>query len=186
MGTTNLTNQFLIAMPNLADPNFHHTVTFICAHNEDGAMGIVINRPMELALGDILAQMNLTARSPGVDNMVVHLGGPVQTARGFVLHRPDTSWPSSINVSDEIGVTTSRDILEAIAEGRGPDHAFIALGYAGWAAGQLEQEIKENAWLSGPAGSDIIFRTPVEKRWEGAARLLGVDVDRLSSDVGHA
>jgi len=186
MGTTNLTNHFLIAMPNLADPNFHHTVTFICAHNEDGAMGIVINRPMELALGDILAQMNLTAHSPGVDNMIIHQGGPVQTDRGFVLHRPDTNWHSSINVSDEIGVTTSRDILEAIAEGRGPEQAFIALGYAGWAAGQLEQEIKENAWLSGPAGSDIIFRTPVEKRWEQAARLLGVDVDRLSSDVGHA
>ncbi len=186
MSTTDLTNQFLIAMPNLADPNFHHTVTYICAHNEDGAMGIVINRPMELALGDILAQMNLTARSPDTENMIIYQGGPVQTDRGFVLHLPDTSWHSSINVSDEIGVTTSRDILEAIAEGRGPADAFIALGYAGWAAGQLEQEIKENAWLSGPAGSDIIFNTPVEKRWEGAARLLGVDVDRLSSDVGHA
>lgn len=186
MSTDTLANQFLIAMPGLADPNFHHTVTYICAHNEDGAMGIVINRPMDLALGEILAQMNLTARSPDVEQMIVHLGGPVQTDRGFVLHRPDTSWHSSINVSDEIGVTTSRDILEAIAEGRGPEHAFIALGYAGWAAGQLEQEIKENAWLSGPAGSDVIFRTPLEQRWEQAARLLGVDVKRLSPDVGHA
>lgn len=186
MSETSLTNQFLIAMPGLADPNFHHTVTFICAHNEDGAMGIVINRPMELALADIFAQMNLTPCSPDVGNMIIHQGGPVQTDRGFVLHRPDTSWHSSINVSDEIGVTTSRDILEAIAEGRGPGEAFIALGYAGWAAGQLEQEIKENAWLSGPAGSDIIFRTPVERRWEQAARLLGVDVNLLSPDIGHA
>lgn len=186
MGSTNLTNQFLIAMPGLADPNFHHTVTFICAHNEDGAMGIVINRPTDLALGDILSQMNLTACNPDVGSIVIHQGGPVQTDRGFVLHHPDSSWHSSVNVSDEIGVTTSRDILEAIASGRGPKQAFIALGYAGWAAGQLEQEIKENAWLSGPVGSDIIFITPVEKRWEQAARLLGVEVDRLSTDVGHA
>lgn len=186
MSGTSLTNHFLIAMPNLADPNFHHTVTFICAHNEDGAMGIVINRPMELALADILSQMNLAPCSPDVGNMIIHQGGPVQTDRGFVLHRPDASWHSSINVSEEIGVTTSRDILEAIAEGRGPGDAFIALGYAGWAAGQLEQEIKENAWLSGPVGSEIIFRTPVERRWEQAARLLGVDVNLLSSDIGHA
>jgi putative transcriptional regulator len=185
-GRINLTNQFLIAMPGLMDPNFHQTVTYICAHNEDGAMGIVINRPLDLALGDVLAQMELKACSDSVEKMPIYQGGPVQTDRGFVLHNPDSEWQSSINVSDEIGVTTSRDILQAIAAGRGPKESLIALGYAGWAAGQLERELKDNAWLSGPADSDIIFRMPCEKRWESAARLLGVELDKLSPDVGHA
>jgi putative transcriptional regulator len=183
---TNLTNQFLIAMPGLMDPNFYQTVTYVCAHNEDGAMGIVINRPLDLALGDVLSQMNLKAVNSEVNSMPVYQGGPVQTDRGFVLHHPDSEWQSSINVSDEIGVTTSRDILQAIAEGRGPRYSLIALGYAGWAAGQLEQEIKENAWLSGPADTSIIFRTPSERRWESAARMLGVDLSKLSTDIGHA
>jgi putative transcriptional regulator len=186
MSAANLTNQFLIAMPGLMDPNFHQTVTYICAHNEDGAMGIVINRPLDLALGDVLAQMDLKACSDSVEKMPIYQGGPVQTDRGFVLHNPDSEWQSSINVSDEIGVTTSRDILQAIATGHGPKFSLIALGYAGWAAGQLEREIKDNAWLSGPADSDIIFRMPCEKRWESAASLLGVDLDRLSTDIGHA
>lgn len=149
-------------------------------------MGIVINRPLDLALGDVLSQMNLKAVNSEVNSMPVFQGGPVQTDRGFVLHYADSEWQSSINVSDEIGVTTSRDILQAIAEGRGPKYSLIALGYAGWAAGQLEQEIKENAWLSGPADTDIIFRTPPEKRWESAARMLGVDLNKLSTDIGHA
>lgn len=186
MASTNLTNQFLIAMPGLLDPNFYQTVTYICAHNEDGAMGIVINRPMDIALGEVLAQLELDACSTDVQKIPVYCGGPVQTDRGFVLHRPDSEWNSSINVSEHIGVTTSRDILQAIAEGRGPSDTLIALGYAGWAAGQLELEIKENAWLSGPADSDVIFRTPSNRRWESAARLLGVDLDRLSPQVGHA
>lgn len=186
MSATNLTNQFLIAMPGLVDPNFYQTVTYVCAHNEDGAMGIVINRPLDLALGDVLSQMNLKAVKDELNSIPVYQGGPVQTDRGFVLHHPDSEWQSSINVSEEIGVTTSRDILQAIAEGRGPRYSFIALGYAGWAAGQLEQEIKENAWLSGPADTSIIFRTPSEKRWESAARMLGVDLSKLSTDVGHA
>jgi len=186
MAASSLTNQFLIAMPGLMDPNFHQTVTYICAHNEDGAMGIVINRPLDLALGDVLAQMDLQPCNEEVGRIPIYQGGPVQTDRGFVLHRPDSEWSSSINVSEEIGVTTSRDILQAIAEGRGPARSLIALGYAGWAAGQLEQELKENAWLSGPADSDIIFKTPCQQRWEHAARLLGVDLQRLSSDIGHA
>jgi putative transcriptional regulator len=186
MSGSNLTNQFLIAMPGLQDPNFHQTVTYICAHNEDGAMGIVINRPMDIALGEVLAQMDLDACSADVERIPVYCGGPVQTDRGFVLHRPDVEWNSSINVSEHLGVTTSRDILQAIAEGRGPSDSLIALGYAGWAAGQLEFEIKENAWLSGPADTDIIFRTPSNRRWDCAARLLGVDLDRLSPQAGHA
>ncbi len=186
MQLSNLTNQFLIAMPGLLDPNFYQTVTYICAHNEEGAMGIIVNRPLNLELGDMLAQMNLEPCTDDVGRLPVYQGGPVQTDRGFVLHRPDSEWQSSINVSEEIGVTTSRDILQAIAEGHGPRSTLIALGYAGWSAGQLEQEIKDNAWLSGPADTDIIFTVPCEKRWATAARLMGVDLDKLSSDIGHA
>ena len=186
MRSTNLTNQFLIAMPGLRDPNFYHTVTYICAHNEEGAMGIVINRPLDMALGDVLAQMEMTPSSKRVGELPVYHGGPVQTDRGFVLHEPLSKWESSINVNDAVGVTTSRDILQAIASGGGPKETLIALGYAGWSAGQLEQEIKDNAWLSGPADANVIFKTPCEKRWETAAALLGVDLNFLSSEIGHA
>ena len=186
MRSSNLTNQFLIAMPGLIDPNFYHTVTYICVHNEEGAMGIVINRPLDMALGDVLTQMDMTPRDKKVDQLPVYHGGPVQPDRGFVLHEPLSSWESSINVNDSVGVTTSRDILQAISEGGGPKESLVALGYAGWSAGQLEQEIMDNAWLSGPAESDVIFKTPCEKRWMAAASLLGVDMNRLSFDIGHA
>jgi putative transcriptional regulator len=186
MRSSNLTNQFLIAMPGLADPNFYHTVTYICAHNDEGAMGIVINRPLEMALGDILAQMDMTPRDRKVDQIPVYHGGPVHTDRGFVLHEPLSRWESSINVNDAVGVTTSRDILQAISDGGGPKESLVALGYAGWSAGQLEQEIMDNAWLCGPAESEVIFNTPCDKRWQTAAALLGVDLDKLSFDIGHA
>lgn len=186
MQTTNLTNHFLIAMPGLADPNFHHTVTYICAHNDEGAMGIVINRPLDLALSDVLAQMDMPTTHAALQDMAVYQGGPVQTDRGFVLHTPSQTWDSSIQISSAISVTTSRDILQALAKGDGPQHILVALGYAGWGAGQLEHEIAENAWLSGPADIEIIFTTPCERRWEAAARLLGVDIQMLSNDVGHA
>ena len=186
MRSTNLTNQFLIAMPGLQDPNFFQTVTYICEHNEHGAMGIVINRPLNLALGEVLTQMSLQPSNEEIKNMPVYQGGPVHTDRGFVIHHPHERWKSSIIVSDEIGVTTSRDILQSIAEGNGPEQSFIALGFAGWGAGQLEQEIKDNAWLNGPADSSIIFQTPCEKRWEVSAALLGIELDRISSEVGHA
>ncbi len=186
MRSANFTNQFLIAMPGLMDPNFFRTVTYICAHNDEGAMGIVINRPLDMALGDILTQLDMTPHDQRVDQLPVYLGGPVHPDRGFVLHEPLSKWESSINVNDAVGITTSRDILQAIAEGGGPKEALIALGYAGWSAGQLEQEIMDNAWLCGPAGSEVIFKTPCEKRWETAAALLGVDLDKLSADIGHA
>ena len=184
--TANLTNQFLIAMPGLMDPNFYQTVTYICAHNEEGAMGIVINRPLNFVLGEVLTQMDLSSTSKQINELPVYHGGPVQTDRGFVLHNMLVNWESSIRVSDHISVTTSRDILESIAEGKGPDKSLIALGYAGWAAGQLEQEIRENVWLNGPSESDIIFNTPFDKRWEKSAELLGVNLGSISSDVGHA
>jgi putative transcriptional regulator len=186
MRGTNLTNHFLIAMPGLADPNFYHTVTYLCAHNDEGAMGIIINRPMELQLGEILGQMDITASHPGSREAPVYDGGPVQRERGFVIHRPQGSWDSMLPVGTDIGVTTSRDVLVAMAKGEGPERSLVALGYAGWGAGQLEREIAENAWLSGPADPDILFELPSEQRWEASAALLGVDLNLLSSDAGHA
>jgi len=186
MQSANLTNQFLIAMPGLADPNFYHTVTYICAHNEEGAMGIVINRPLELLLNEVLEQMNITSRNDLIAQMPVFQGGPVQADRGFVLHHPVRKWDYSIEICNTIGIATSRDILKAIANGEGPENSLVALGYAGWGAGQLEQEIKDNVWLNAPADTGIIFRTPTESRWGAAAALAGIDLDKLSSDVGHA
>lgn len=181
-----LTNQFLIAMPTLADPNFHGTVTYICEHNPQGAMGIVINRPLNLTLGEVLDQMHIETQEGAIGRQTVYMGGPVQTDRGFVLHTPAGEWESMLHVSNEMGVTTSKDILEKIAAGAGPQQTLIALGYAGWGAGQLEQELADNAWLCGPADHRIIFDTPWQKRWAAAAALMGVDLTQLSDQIGHA
>ena len=187
MRSTNLTNQFLIAMPGLLDPNFFHTVTYVCAHNEEGAMGIVINRPLDITLGEVLKQMDLSPDDESVNDVPVYHGGPVQADRGFILHyTDDEKWQSSMDIGNNMSVTTTKDILQAIAEGNGPKDSLVALGYAGWDAGQLEEEIKDNAWLSGPTDMDIIFKLPSEERWHAAASLLGVQLDTLSPDVGHA
>ncbi len=186
MDNTNLTDQFLIAMPSLKDPNFEKTVTYICAHNEEGAMGIVINKPLDIELGEIFQQMEIDTSNAIARQQTVFQGGPVHIDRGFILHKSATTWDSSINVTDNISVTTSKDILEAMAQGEGPQESLIALGYAGWGSGQLEEEILHNAWLSGPADQDIIFKTPYQDCWQAAAEHLGVDLDKLSTDVGHA
>jgi putative transcriptional regulator len=181
-----LSNHFLIAMPTLDDPNFHHTTTYICEHNDDGALGVVINRPLEIQLGEILVHMDITTDIEAIRNQTVYMGGPVQSDRGFVLHEPVGNWEATLQVTDTIGITSSRDILDDIAKGEGPEHAIITLGYAGWGAGQLEQELADNTWLSGPASSKIVFETPSEERWLAAAALLGIDLNLLSSDAGHA
>ena len=181
-----LTNHFLIAMPSLMDPNFHQTVTYICAHNEEGAMGLVINRPMELHLSDVLEQLDIEATAEAVAHMPVFEGGPVQRERGFVIHRPAGVWDAVLRVTGELAVATSRDILAAMARGEGPRQTFVALGYAGWGAGQLERELAENAWLSGPADVRILFELPSEQRWAAAAASLGVDLTLLSTEAGHA
>lgn len=181
-----LTNQFLIAMPGLEDPNFFHSVTYICEHNEEGALGLVINRPLDMQLAEILRHVHLEHAKPEAQQIPVHLGGPVQQDRGFVLHEPLGDWDATLKVTDRIGITSSVDILEAIANNHGPERTLIALGYAGWGAGQLEREIAENAWLSGPADSEILFNTPDEQRWRAAAASLGVDLDLLSGEAGHA
>ena len=184
--TTYLTNQFLIAMPNLMDPNFFHSVTYICEHNERGAMGIVINQPVDLTVGELVNQIGMQSKDNVLLHQPVYRGGPVETERGFVLHQPLGKWESSLPITDGIGVSTSNDIIRAIAQGNGPRQCLIALGYAGWGAGQLEREIAENAWLSGPADTQIIFDIGAELRWEKAARLLGVDINQISGDAGHA
>ncbi|AGA91277.1 putative transcriptional regulator [Thioflavicoccus mobilis 8321] len=183
---TSLRNHFLIAMPGLKDPNFSRTVTYVCEHTEEGAMGIVINRPMDIRLGVVLSQLDIVSGDSTVSDRLVFLGGPVQPDRGFVLHSGDEQFDSTMSIAPEINITTSRDILEAIADGRGPNRHLIALGYAGWGGGQLEEEMSANTWLSGPADETIIFTTPVDARWQAAAGLLGVDLNLLSGDAGHA
>jgi putative transcriptional regulator len=181
-----LSNHLLIAMPTLADPNFAQTVTLICEHSDRGALGLVLNRPMTMQLGEVLDQLSLTADDPALRTQAVLQGGPVQTDRGFVLHRPGGAWDSTLKVSPTIEVTTSRDVLAALAMGMGPGQVTVALGYAGWDSGQLEEEIKNNAWLSVPADDSIVFELPFEQRWSAAARLLGVDLARMSPMAGRA
>ncbi|MCG8426523.1 MAG: YqgE/AlgH family protein [Chromatiales bacterium] len=184
--TANLTNHFLIAMPSLADQNFHQTVTYICEHNQDGAMGITLNRPTDLHLNDILGQLDIDHENGECGEQAIYIGGPVQTDRGFVLHNGNSRWDSTLAITDEISVTTSIDILQAIAQGEGPEKTLIALGYSGWAGGQLEDEITANSWLNGPANETIIFDTPANQRWRAAAAAIGVDLNLLSTQTGHA
>jgi putative transcriptional regulator len=184
-----LTGHLLIAMPGLQDPNFQRTVTYVCEHSDQGALGIVINRPLDLDLGEVFAQLDLAPADPDLARQPVLQGGPVHQERGFVLHEGPGDQPSfdaTLAVTDTIRVTTSQDILASLAGGRGPRRALLALGYAGWGAGQLEQEMAANAWLSVPATNEIIFDTPFASRWREAARLLGIDLATLSSDAGHA
>lgn len=184
--TTALANQFLIAMPNMRDPSFVRSVALVCQHSSDGAMGVVVNRLSEYRLGDVLAQMGLKSQLAEVEDAPVLIGGPVQPERGFVLHSADGTWESSYKISDTLCVTTSRDVLVAIAEGAGPQRAIVALGYAGWAAGQLEDELKQNAWLTVEPDERVLFDMPLEQRWEAAAKLIGVSVANLSSFSGNA
>ena len=184
--STDLHNQFLIAMPMLADPNFFQTVTYIGEHNADGALGLVVNRPLKLTLSQLLEHLNLSSDRPDIAQIPVYHGGPVQPEQGFVLHSPLGEWSTTLRVTDDIGITTSRDILQAVACGEGPEHLLVTLGYAGWGPGQLEQEILANAWLSSPADFSILFATPHEQRWQAAADLLGINLSLLSSHVGHA
>lgn len=184
-GTTYLNNQFIIAMPNLVDPNFFHTVTYLCQHNEEGALGIVINRFAGMKLDEIFKQMNIHVTYPAASETPVFAGGPVQQDRGFVVHTTCGSWDASMEVSDSISLTTSRDVIEAIAAGEGPEKYLVALGYAGWGIGQLEKEILENAWLNTPYKWQVLFDIPVNMRWTEAASQIGIDINKLTSPAGH-
>lgn len=181
-----LADHFLIAMPSLADPHFVRGVTLICQHDENGAMGLVINHLSEYTLGEVLRQMDIESDSPSLGRQPVLIGGPVQPDRGFVLHDDPRDFGSTLRFGQGMAVSTSRDILQEMAKGDGPARTLITLGFAGWTAGQLEQELVQNAWLTVPADKSIFFDTPLEDRWQAAARSLGVDISRLSDVIGHA
>ena len=204
-----LENQLLIAMPSLGDPYFNRTVTYICEHNNEGAMGLIINLPVNITLSDLLKQIepdknketeknsknddssNLTDKSDitNITNSLEQLvltGGPIAQQRGFVLHSSQSGWGSSLTLSKELMITTSKDILMALGTERAPENFIVTLGYAGWGPGQLEQELQANSWLTTPADSDILFNTPIEQRWQKATEKLGIDLAHLSSDIGHA
>jgi putative transcriptional regulator len=184
--TNSLTNQLLIAMPGLADPNFNSTVTLICEHTDEGALGIVINRPLTLQLGGLFEQLDVTSVDSEVAKDPVLMGGPVGQERGFVLHDSEHTFESSLDVSGDIRLTLSRDIIDALAAGNGPQTSLVAIGYAGWDAGQLEDEMLANSWINVPASPDIVFETPFEDRWASAANKIGIDISRISPDAGHA
>jgi putative transcriptional regulator len=181
-----LANQVLIALPALGDPQFARSVTLVCQHDGEGAMGVVVNRPSEYSLGDVLKQMDIACPDEALCAQQVLAGGPVHPERGFVLHDGTRDWDSTLRISEDLAVTTSRDVLEAIAAGTGPDNAVVALGCAGWGAGQLEQELLDNSWLTAPAAPDLLFVVPLDARWQDAAGRIGVDMSRVADYSGHA
>jgi putative transcriptional regulator len=184
--SSSLAAHFLIAMPAMEDPNFAQGVTLLCQHSADGAMGLMINRPSDFSLGEVLEQMQMTAKSKTIADIVVLHGGPVQPERGFILHDDPRDWASTLRFGNGLAISTSRDILEAIANDEGPKNLLVALGYAGWSEGQLEQEIVENAWLTVAADHAILFQTPMHARWQGAAKTLGVNLSHITDYSGRA
>ena len=185
--TPSLAGHFLIAMPGMGDPNFARGITFICQHDEDGAMGLVVNRLSDYKLGDVLQQMHMPCERVEVAAAPVLMGGPVQPERGFVLHAPgEREWDSSYHVNATLAVTTSRDILAAMADGEGPPRVLVTFGYAGWGAGQLEQELRDNAWLTVRASARVLFDTPLDDRWTAAIALVGINPANLTSYSGRA
>lgn len=195
---TNLTNQFLIAMPGMADDNFAGSVVYLCEHTERGALGLVINKPSDIKLGTLFEKVDLSLDRTELADQPVYIGGPVQTERGFVLHESGeddaadveadgAQYNSSLRIpGGGLAMTTSKDVLEAMACGAGPKRVLVTLGYAGWSAGQLEEEIARNGWITVDARPELIFETPIEQRYDRALGLLGIDAHMLSSDVGHA
>lgn len=181
-----LRNYFLLSMPRLEDPNFQRTLTLVCDHSEHGAMGLIINRPLAVTVGEILHHLDIDTTCDGDAQQPVHYGGPVEPERGFVIHQPPGEWEGRLDVGDDLGVTTSRDILDAMGRGQGPERYLVTLGYSGWGPGQLEAEMAQNAWLTCPASGDILFDLPAEERLTAAATRMGIDLDLLSSDAGHA
>ncbi|MGD2166461.1 MAG: YqgE/AlgH family protein [Gammaproteobacteria bacterium] len=181
-----LRNHFLIAMPNLEDPNFNESVTYVCQHDEHGAVGIMVNRPGHFTFADIFERLGIECDDNERAQALVLTGGPVEPERGFVLHDASREFESTIDVGADVFLTASRDVLEAIADGSGPQRALLALGYAGWGAGQLEAEIVANSWLSVEATRQVLFDTPYAERWTAAADLIGIDIRGISTYTGHA
>lgn len=178
-------------MPAMTDPYFSKTVTYICTHNQDGAMGLIVNRSTDITITDLFEQIKLSANSPALIDKTVHFGGPMQTERGFILHTPHDEYNATISVNNTIALTTSKDILEAAAENNGPEKMLIALGYAGWTPGQLEDEIMQNAWLSFDTNNihdihTLIFEGPNDTKFDIAMQLMGLNLANLSYKAGHA
>lgn len=186
METQSFANQLLIAMPLLDDPRFNRTVSFVCEHNEEGTIAIIINKPTNYELQFVFDQMKIPVTHENAKHQPVLYGGPLQADRGFVIHPPSGIWRSSLQVSEQISVTTSHDILEALATGEGPSEFLVALGYAGWSPLQLEQEVANNLWLNCPLSLDVLFRTPAHLRWTMAAKSMGVDIHQMGDHSGHA
>lgn len=186
-GENFLEGKLLIAMPGMADPHFEKSVIYMCAHSADGAMGIIINKPVTgLSFHDLMQKLDL-AVGPGTPNFPILYGGPVETGRGFVLHSGDyESSEATLPVSEDVSLTATLDILRAMADGRGPEHAIFALGYAGWQPGQVEDEIRRNGWIHCDADSEILFDGGLDAKWASALRKLGIDASGLSAHAGHA
>ena len=186
MSSINLTHHFLITMPSMADPYFAKTLTYICEHNDQGALGLVVNRPIDMTLQALFERLSLSITDAAMSEAPIYFGGPVQTDRGFVLHEPAGNWQATLRVREAIGLTTSKDILEAVGRGEGPKRMLVTLGYAGWSPGQLEQELSQNAWLTVEARDAILFDIPAEERLAQAMQLLGIDYASLQDEAGHA
>lgn len=182
---TSLQKQFLVAMPGLQDSHFDRSVTLLCQHNDEGALGLVVNRPTDLRLSTMLDHVDV-AHDKLPDDPIVYWGGPVSPERGFVLHGKPGDWDSCMKIEDDLYLTTSRDVLSALGRGDGPREFLITLGYAGWGSGQLEQELLDNAWLNTPLSRQILFGLPAAERWLAATQLLGLDISHLASQAGHA
>ncbi len=185
MSAFDLTDHFLIAMPGMMDPVFSKCLMYICEHHDQGALGLVVNRPIAMSLASMLGELGIESRNEEFEKVPVYFGGPVEMERGFVLHEPVGQWQSTIAVAENTGLTTSRDILQSLGQGSGPRHVLVALGYAGWAPGQLEHELSQNAWLSAKSSQEILFETAAEERLPAALRMMGIDWANLSESAGH-
>jgi len=186
MDNVNLTDNFLIAMPALEDPYFSHALVYICEHNENGALGIIVNRPIDMDLAGLFEKIDIKLENEALARLPVYFGGPVQLDRGFVLHRPIGHWQSTLAVNAEVGLTSSRDVLASVAQEGLPSEIIVSLGYSGWDAGQLEDELAQNSWLTVPAKSTILFDLPPEERLPAAMQKLGISFSQLSDVAGHA
>jgi putative transcriptional regulator len=184
--SVNLTDHFLIAMPAMTDPFFARSLVFVCEHNEGGALGVIVNRPLDMTLATLFEKIDIDLEARQLAEQPVYFGGPVQTDRGFVLHRPHGVWQSSLQVNERVALTSSRDILAAVGQSGEPHDMFVTLGYAGWGAGQLESELAQNGWLTVPASERILFDLPYEARLDAAMQALGIDFANLADEAGHA
>ncbi len=186
MSTTDLTGQLLIALPSLEDPNFKQSVVYLCQHNEEGALGVVLTKPSSLTLGEICDRLEIENHDPELREIPVFFGGPVQSEQGLVLYSAEKLWEPSLAITEEIALTNSREILEDLVRGEGPQQYRVVLGHAGWGPGQLEAELREDAWLTAPTGRELVFETPFTDLWERAAASIGVDMSLLIQESGHA